>query len=323
MALFFVLSLALFWAFVLWRANVSEARAEAAYPPEGQFLEVQGHKVHAVVVGPETGDVPDLVLIHGSSGMTRDMTFQLAPALADRYRLFIFDRPGLGYSDPVSPNGATITQQAAILSDAARQLGAVKPIVAGHSYGGAVALAWAVHHPDNISALVPLSAASHPWDTGLTTYYKILSHPVLSRIVIPLISAFVGEEILERELAGVFEPNAVPEGYSDHFGPEMTLRRSAMRANALQRRNLLEEIEALSPRYDEIEVPVEILHGNLDWAVGLDIHSRPLAKAVPDAQLEVLEGQGHMIQHTAPGAVVDAIDRAAARAAASAKANRN
>jgi pimeloyl-ACP methyl ester carboxylesterase len=46
----------------------------------------------------------------------------------------------------------------------------------GHSYGGAVALAWAVHHPMRLSALVPLAAPSHPWDTGLDPYYRV-SHP--------------------------------------------------------------------------------------------------------------------------------------------------
>lgn len=308
--LFLGVALAIFWAVTLWRAGQTEARAEAAFPPEGQFLEVDGHKVHAVVMGSG----PDLVLIHGSSGSTRDMTFHLAPILAERYRVFVFDRPGLGYSDPVSPDGSSITDQAATLVAAARELGAEKPLVAGHSYGGAVALAWAVHHPDDISGLVALSAASHPWDTGLTTYYKILSHPVLGRIVIPLIAAYVSDDIVQRELISVFEPESPPDGYSAHFGPEMTLRRAQTRSNALQRRNLLEEIEALSPRYPEIDVPVEILHGDADWAVGLHIHSIPLRDAVDEAHLEILEGQGHMIQHTAPEAVIDAIDRAAKRA---------
>lgn len=308
-----IMGLALFLAVVIvgvWlKARANEARSEAAFPPEGQFLEVVGHRVHAVVMG----DGPDVVLIHGSSGTTRDMTFRLAPALASRYRVIVFDRPGLGYSDAADPSGTSIVQQADILAGAAQQLGADAPIVVGHSYGGAVALAWAVHHPDKLSGLVALSAASHPWDTGLTTYYKILSHPVLSRIVIPLISAFVNDEIVKRQLAAVFVPQPVPEGYAAHFGPELTTRRSPMRANAMQRRNLLAEIEALSPRYSEIDVPVEIVHSADDFAVGLSIHSIPLQEAVEGAELTVLEGKGHMIQHTALDDVIAAIDRAADR----------
>ncbi|MEO1285151.1 MAG: alpha/beta hydrolase [Pseudomonadota bacterium] len=296
------------------KARAHETRAEATYPPEGQLLSVNGYQVHAVVMGPDGEDVPEVVLIHGSSGSTRDMTFKLAPALAERYRVFVFDRPGLGYTDPISSTGASITEQADLLSAAALQIGAQKPVVVGHSYGGAVALAWAVHHPDKISGLVALAAASHPWDTGLTTYYKILSHPVIGPIVIPLITAFVGEERVAQELEGIFLPDQVPEGYIAHFGPDLTLRRSSMRANALQRRNRLAEIEELSPRYPEIDMPVEILHGDQDFAVGYDIHSTRLKNAIDGADLRPLEGHGHMIQHAAPEAVIDAIDRAAARA---------
>ncbi len=292
------------------KARASEQRSEAAYPPEGQFLQVGAHRVHAMVMGSG----PDLVLIHGSSGHTRDMTFRLAPELAKRYRVIIFDRPGLGYSDPISPTGATVQEQARVLSDAALQLGAERPLLVGHSYGGAVTLAWAVHHPDRYSGLVALSAASHPWDTGLSTYYKILSHPVLGRIVIPMITAFVGDNKIARELDAVFAPDPVPEGYMAHFGPQLSIRRAPMRANALQRANLLDEIEGLSQRYPEITQPVEILHGTADTNVGLHIHSIPLSEAVEGSNLVELEGLGHMIQHAAPEAVIEAIDRVAVRA---------
>jgi pimeloyl-ACP methyl ester carboxylesterase len=307
-----VVALAILGVWLKARAN--EARAEDLYPPEGRLLDVNGHTVHAVLLGTENTNAPDVVLIHGSSGNTRDMTHALAPELAKRYRVIVFDRPGLGYSDPLSLTGATLTEQAQILSDAARQLGSEKPLVVGHSYGGAVALAWAVHHPDQVSGVVALSAASHPWDTGLSTYYKILSHPVLGRIVIPLITAFVPDTRVAKELDAVFEPDQVPTGYMDHFGPRLSMSRASMRANALQRANLLNEIETLVPRYPEIGVPLEILHGTADTNVGLHIHSVPLSEAVEGANLVPLEGLGHMIQHAAPQTVIDAVDRAAQRA---------
>src|SRR6056297_985370 len=154
-----IVSLALLWAYAQHRARLHEARAEAAFPPQGQFIEVNGHRVHALTMG----EGPDVVLIHGASGNIRDMTHSLAPRLAKRYRVTIFDRPGLGYTDRINITGATIRQQADLLSAAARQIGLEAPIVMGHSYGGAVALAWGVHQPQYISALVPLASPSHPW----------------------------------------------------------------------------------------------------------------------------------------------------------------
>ena len=40
------------------------------------------------------GAGPDLVLIHGSSGNTRDFTFGFVDTVKDRYRVIVFDRPG-------------------------------------------------------------------------------------------------------------------------------------------------------------------------------------------------------------------------------------
>ncbi|KGM87261.1 putative hydrolase or acyltransferase (alpha/beta hydrolase superfamily) [Roseovarius mucosus DSM 17069] len=298
------------WGWTQHRARSHEARAEAAFPPEGQIITVQGHPVHAVVMGKG----PDLVLIHGASGNTRDLTFDLAPRLAQDYRVIVLDRPGLGYTPRINRTGATITQQAALLQEAAAQLGADKPIVLGHSYGGAVALAWAVTQPDHIAALVNIAGAAEPWDTGLSTYYRVLSHPVLGPLVIPLLTAFVPDSRVEKAVQEIFAPQEPPAGYMDHIGAGLTLRRHSLRANALQRANLLGEIEALHTRYAEISVPVEIVHGTADTTVGVSIHSEPLAAQVKDAHLTVLDGVGHMPHHSAPEAVVSAINRAATRA---------
>ena len=176
--------------------------------------------------------------------------------MAKEFRVFVFDRPGLGYTDRIDASGATIAPNRQTCCQPLQHSSArTEPIVVGHSYGGAVALAWAVHHPDNLSALVALSAASHTWTTGLSTYYKFLSHPVLGPIVIPLITAFVPESRVEQAIGAVFAPDPVPEGYMDHFGPGLTLRRQSLRANALQRANLLEEIRALVPHYPQIDLP--------------------------------------------------------------------
>ncbi|PCH70206.1 MAG: alpha/beta hydrolase, partial [Rhodobacteraceae bacterium] len=121
-----------FVMFVMQFVSQQEKLAEKNYPPQGQFIDVDGTRIHAVVMGSG----PDLVLIHGSSGSTRDMTFSLAPQLAENFRVIVFDRPGLGWSERIGENGASLTQQAEILMKAAQKLGADKPIVMGQSYGG-------------------------------------------------------------------------------------------------------------------------------------------------------------------------------------------
>ncbi|WP_299789178.1 alpha/beta hydrolase [uncultured Marivita sp.] len=291
-------------------ATYREAKAEEEFPPIGRFLDVNGTQVHYV----SKGAGPDIVLIHGASGNLRDFTFSLVDKLADRYRVTAFDRPGLGYTERVNPNGTSITEQANLLADASEQLGLRKPIVMGQSYGGAVALAWAVHRPDDLSALVLTAAASNPWDTGLSTFYQVTSSDLGSATVVPAITAFTPSSIVEDAIDGVFRPQSAPEGYGDYIGAPLTLRRVSMRANAMQRANLLGEIEELHTRYGEIDVPTEIIHGDADTTVGLSIHSIPLSKQIDGANLTVLEGIGHMPHHAAEPEVIAAIDRAARRA---------
>jgi pimeloyl-ACP methyl ester carboxylesterase len=305
-----LIALVSFAGFVLWRAGQMEALAEANYPPEGQLLDIDGHQVHAVVMG----EGPNVVLIHGASGNTRDMTFSLAPRLAENYRVIVFDRPGLGYTDPINENGATLVQQANLLEKAAVQLGAEKPIVVGHSYGGSVALTWAVHHPDNIAAMVLIAAASNPWTTPLDTYYKITSSSIGSALAVPLITAFATNTHVDDAMDDIFAPQATADGYAENVGASLTLRRESTRANALQRANLLDEIIALEPRYNEISVPTEIIHGTDDDTVNFDANAAQVATQIDGAVLTRLEGVGHMPHHVAEGDVIAAIDRAAARA---------
>ncbi|WP_108482019.1 alpha/beta fold hydrolase [Oceaniglobus ichthyenteri] len=298
------------------RADKREALAEAAFPPGGQFVMVDGRRVHYVTAGRG----PDLVLLHGASGNTREFTFQFVDRIKDRYRVWVFDRPGLGYTDrisetfegPANTNAESPAQQAAFLKTAADQLGVQNPIVLGHSYGGAVALAWGLNHDP--AALVVVSAASNPWPGNLGPLYGVASSAIGGAGIVPLITAFTPETTVDAAISGVFAPQEPPKGYADYIGPALTLRRESFRANARQVNSLRPHVVAMSKLYGTLALPVEIVHGTADDVVPLRIHSEPLSRQIPNANLTRLEGIGHMPHHVAPQAVEDAIDRAAKRA---------
>jgi len=305
-----LLALVALWALTWGVAQMRLAAAGRAHPPEGQFVEVEGQRLHAVAMG----EGPDVVLIHGSSGSTRDMTFRLAPALAEAgFRVIAIDRPGLGWSPPVR-DGELIARQAALLQGAAAALGAERPIVLGQSYGGAVALAWAVEHPGTLAALVSVAGAAYPWEGDASLYHRATGS-ALGRWTLDIaIAAFAPARLLRSEVAGVFTPQDMPQGYLDHFGPRLAIRPSALYHNARQRLALKPQLADLQAHYPALDLPVEIVHGTADRIVGLSIHSRPLAEAVPNAHLEPLPGIGHMPHHVATEAVVAAVTRAARRA---------
>ena len=292
------------------RADLREAEAEAQFGPSGKLIDIDGTTVHALV----TGAGPDLVLIHGASGNLRDFSFDLIEPLAQHYRVIALDRPGLGWTDRLHDRGETPGEQARLLQKAADRLGVTRPLVLGHSFGGAVALAWALERPEETAGLILLGAVSNPWPGGLDTLYHVNSSRLGSALVVPLITAFAPLDRVHAALEAIFKPQRVPVGYARPIGAGLTMRRDSLRANARQITRLRPQVVEMSEQYHRLEMPLEILHGEADTIVPLEIHSEPLSRQAPDADLLRMPGVGHMPHHADPHAVIQAVHRAAARA---------
>ncbi|MEP4198091.1 MAG: alpha/beta hydrolase [Aliishimia sp.] len=297
-------------------AGMREKAADASYPADGDLIEVDGVKVHVDVFGQG----PDLVLIHGASGNMREFTFSMVEKLSDRYRVILIDRPGLGWSKQPEGYGAlwetageSPRVQARLMQAAADEVGISDPLVFGHSFGGAVAMAWAQEFPDT-AGLIMVSAVSHEWPGELNWLHRWNASLLGGALFVPLVSAFVPKWYVEQTVGEIFAPVSPPEGYMEHVGPGLTLRRSAQRANSRQVISLRPHIVEMQKTYPDLNLPIEIIHGDADTIVPLDVHSVPLSQRVKTANLVVLEGVGHMPQHEAEADVIKAIDRAAVRA---------
>jgi len=277
------------------------------------MVETRFGPVHSLVIG--SADAPyDILLIHGASGNVRDFEFGLTQALAPHARVIAFDRPGLGHTPPRHAKGETPRQQAEMLDAAAEQLGVRRAVVVGHSYGGAVAMAWALHHPERVAAVVSLAGATMPWKGPLGPWYHIASSDIGGATVVPLVAALAPRRVAERTIDVIFAPQTPPAGYAERIGLDLILRPQQLRSNAKQVNGLKPHVQAMSEVYHQLRVPVEIVHGDQDTIVPLNTHSRPMAALIPGARLTVLPGIGHMPQHADRDATVDAILRAAQRA---------
>ncbi|MDB5665987.1 alpha/beta hydrolase [Cypionkella sp.] len=294
-------------AVTLWRAQAREDAIALKYPAEGQFLTVNTARVHVYVAGQG----PDLILIHGASGNARDMTLALAADLTKSYRVIAFDRPGLGWSDEIADQ--TLRGQALHLSAAAAQLNVQNPIIVGQSYGGSVALAWALFAPIKPRALVLIAAPSLPWPGSLDLVYQVSASVFGAALVPPVATAYVPESFVTSSIAAIFSPDPVPPGYADTIAAPLILRRAALRANFAQVNSLRAEIVAQQPLYPQLTLPIELIHGTEDAIVPLHIHSEPLSALLPDANLTVVAGTGHMLHHSHRAEVLAVIARAAER----------
>lgn len=112
----------------------------------------QDEAVYAVQIGNK--DLPVLLLIHGSPGdWTAWKDLILSTNLAEHYQLIIPDRPPYQSS---TVEGGDLSSHSKALTDLVQQH--CRPcIVAGHSYGGALALQLAIDHRERIAAVVSLS----------------------------------------------------------------------------------------------------------------------------------------------------------------------
>jgi magnesium chelatase accessory protein len=103
------------------------------------------------------GDGEPLVIVHGLGGAAVNFS-ELGPLLAERRRVLIPDLPGHGGTAPL-PEPRGLADYAAHVAAVAEAEGMLPAPVLGYSMGGVVALRLAVIRPDDVRALVLMSAA--------------------------------------------------------------------------------------------------------------------------------------------------------------------
>ena len=279
--------------------------ASAVPRPPGRFVVAGGARLHYV----RAGEGPPLVYVHGAKGSTYDFTLSVAPRLAARYATVAIDRPGSGYSTRPASGGNGPEAQAAVLRAAAAQLGLERPLLVGHSFGAAVALAWALDAPGDVAAVVTIGAYALPLGGPPPWVVALLRSPALLRGMGALGRSRVGRPLVHAATKRAFSPAPVPPAYLD-VAPLLALQPSALASDAADHAAVEAGLASLRSRYPELRVPLVVVVGEQDRMVPPEVSER-LHALVPRSELVRVPGTGHLPQFSAPGAVVAAVDRAA------------
>jgi pimeloyl-ACP methyl ester carboxylesterase len=130
--------------------TVREAADVAAYPMEGELIDVGGHRLYLNCTGSGS---PTVVLEPGAGMMSSDLGW-IAPAVASDTRVCVYDRAGRGWSDPTNTpqDGAQIATDLHALLQHGNVPGPY--VLAGHSLGGLYALTFAARYPGDVAGLV-------------------------------------------------------------------------------------------------------------------------------------------------------------------------
>jgi pimeloyl-[acyl-carrier protein] methyl ester esterase len=228
------------------------------------------------------GSGPDLVLLHGW-GMNAAVWNDAAPELAQHFRLHCVDLPGHGGSSACAPG--TLDALADLLAAALPR----RVTVCGWSFGGQVALNWALRKADQIARLVLLAATPRfvrgaEWDCGvdaavLDDFARGLTHDYRATL----------QRFLALQARGDAHPRVVLRRLREHLlargEPDVAALGAGLR--------LLKETD-LRDRLEWIAQPALILHGERDTLVPLAA-GEYLQRVLPHAVLEVFAGTAHAL----------------------------
>ena len=293
-------------AAALYTAKMTRG-AERKHPPIGRFLDVDGVRLHYI----EQGQGEPLVLIHGNGTLIQDFTINgLVDRLAERCRVIVIERPGYGYSE--RPRQVwTPRAHATLFEHALHQLGVEHAIVLGHSWGTMVAVSLALQSPSLVRSLVLLSGYYFPtarMDVVLSAPNAI---PGIGDALRHTISPPLARLLLPAGIRAMFAPAPVPEHFDRLFPKDLMVRPLQLRASAEDAALMTPAVMELEQHYRDLTLPVVILAGGDDQIADVDRQSKRLHQELPQSELIVLPGLGHMVHHLAPDAVIKAIDRAA------------
>ena len=277
----------------------------AHHHPEAlsKFVTIEGARLHFVIKGAGS----PVVLVHGNPGSCRDWSKLYGP-ITSRYCAFAFDRPGHGHSDRPSHRDMTIDVQARMLHAALAELHVERPILVGHSWGGALALIYALTYPQSLAGVVLLAPAAYESDDGASFLSKLPALPVIGDVVNFLFTPLLGAWVVREDLKKAFSPDKVPKNYLRDVLSEWTRPRK-VKWYSIDDALLTDYLQNFAPRYSDIPAPVSILTGDSDLIVPAAENAYRLHQELRRSELVILEKTGHQIPFTRPEAVIDAIDR--------------
>lgn len=254
----------------------------------------------------QAGRGRDVILLHGAMTTLEDMLLGPFEALAARFRVTAFDRPGHGATPRRRFDGAPSRQAQHVLAAmAALDLGPA--IVVGQSFGSALAMDLALAASGRVRGVVAISPVVFPELRMEHLLYGPRAVPgpgdfiaygpgrVLDAVLLPLL------------WEAMFAPQLMPARYRELYPFALASGPDQMLALGEEAVLSLPDLACAAWLYPLCEPPVSILSGSADWLSPPWRHAARLAALAPRARLQLLPGLGHMLHHFAIGEVVQAV----------------
>lgn len=235
----------------------------------------------------DQGEGFPLLLIHGSGpGVTAWANWRgIIPQLAQTRRVIAPDMLGFGYSE--RPADAQYSQQrwVAHAIGVLDVLGIEQADIVGNSFGGGLALALAIRHPERVRRLVLMGSVgvSFPITEGLETAWGYTPSLANMRKLLDLFAwdrNLVNDELAELRYQASIRPG-FQESFAAMFPPP--------------RQNGIEDLASREADIRALPHETLVIHGREDRIIPLEASLR-LAELIPNSQLHVFGHCGHWTQ---------------------------
>lgn len=253
----------------------------------------------------EKGQGSPVLLVHGFGASTYTWR-NIAPALAQDHRVIAVDLKGFGQSDKPFDERYSVFDQAELLKQLIIDNNLRDLALVGHSYGGGVVLVLALDEDPRldgrISKLVLLDTIAYPQD--IPVFFRMLDMPLFSHLGVRMVPPSVQTRIALR--IAYLDNSKIDEEEVEMYAAPL---RTAAGKHAIihsARQIMPERLEEISARYASITMPTLIGWCDYDRIVPLDVGLK-LRRTLPNAQLKIIEGCGHMPQEEQPEATLGAI----------------
>jgi len=270
-------------------------RAEEQVPMDGRIVTAGPYRLHVT----EQGEGRPLLLIHGLGAQLRSFAQAMVDALASDHRVIRVDRPGSGYSPPLPSGSQRLADQADAIAALIDELALDRPILVGHSLGGALSLTVAQRHPGKVGGLALIAPATQPV-RDVPEVFRGLMVPLN---LVPLVARTVAVPLAlatrDKVLVEVFRPEQVPEDYLTAGGGALAMRPANVEAACADLQMARADGEEMVGHYPTLTLPVAILFGREDNLLDYRDHGIKTANEIPGARLTLTEG-GHMLPFTQP-----------------------
>jgi 3-oxoadipate enol-lactonase len=255
------------------------------------------HSVDGRITAARAGQGPDLVVLH--SLLTDRHAFDaVLPALAERFRVTLVNLPGFHGSQPV---GATLQDVVAFVQRAFDEFGIGRDaVLMGNGYGGTIALAFAIAHPDRLGKLVLVDVAPGFPPEGKQAF-RIMSEKVAA--------AGLGA-IADIAANRVFHPAYLaehPTAIEERRAVLMKIDPQAFRESC----QILVDAD-LVPDLPKMKTPTLVVFGELDAATPPALNML-IASKVANARAKEMKGCGHCPPLEQPGPFLAAVEEFLAR----------